>query len=242
MADAEAGGAGNSPIAKALGGDFHYLHPTVHRHYAEPTIHVSGTMDFIYVKGSIMPLAHVSHRLFHAPVPHGGIDVEVSVHNWVDDSGAMHWVRMFFKNASFPEDVTFKSRMVYSGDHRIIEFTRWGLGVESTLSVDVEGSLVHDIRKYVVRMPLLGLILRFPTWLTPFGGGCTQEIGETEDSFRVEFEMTHPIFGRTVSYTGSLGCIEIIDVVHKCNSPISLRVARAPGAHGGLANRALRES
>ena len=202
MADAKAGGAGSSPIAQGLGGDCHYLHPRVRKHYAEPTIHVSGTMDFIYVKGSIMPLAHVSHRLFHAPVPHGGIDVEVSVHNWVDDSGAMHWLRTFFKNASFPEDVTFRSRTVYSGDHRIIELTRYGLGVESDLSVDVEGSLVHDIRKYVVRTPLLGLILRFPTWLSPFGGGRTKEIGETEDSFHIEFEMSHPIFGRTVAYAG----------------------------------------
>ena len=202
MADAKAGGAGSSPIAQALGGDFHYLHPAVSKHYAEPTIHLSGTMDFIYVKGSIMLLAHVSHRLFHAPVPRRGIDVEVSVRSRVDDSGAMHWVRMFFKNTSFPKDVTFTSRTVYSGDHRIIEFTRYGLGVEADLSVDVEGSLVHDMRKYVVRMPFLGMVVRFPTWLSPFGGGRTKEIGETEDSFRIEFEMTHPIFGRTVAYTG----------------------------------------
>ena len=199
---AELGWAANSPVAQALGEDFHNLHAAVRKHYAMPTIHVSGTMDFIYIKGSIMPLAHVSHRLFHAPVPHGGIDVEMSLHNRVDDAGAMHWVRMFFKNASFPEDVTFTSRMVYSGDHRIIEFTRYGVGVESALSVDGEGSLVYDMRKYVVRMPFFGLIVRFPTWLSPFGRDRTTEIGETEDSFRVEFDMTHPIFGRTVAYTG----------------------------------------
>ena len=112
MADAKASEAGSSAIAQALGGDFHYLHPTLRNHYAEPAIHVSGTMDFIYVKGITMPLAHVSHRLFQTPVPDGGIDVEVSVHNWVDDSGAMHWVRMFFKSAGFPDDVTFTSRML----------------------------------------------------------------------------------------------------------------------------------
>ena len=70
------------------------------------------------------------------------------------------------------------------------------------MGVDGEGRLVYDMRKYVVRMPFLGLIVRFPTWLSPFGGGRTKEIGETEDSFRVEFEMRHPIFGRTVAYTG----------------------------------------
>ena len=141
-------------------------------------------MDVIYVKKTIKPLALVSNRLFHAPVPHSGRAVEMSLHNRVDDSGAMHWVRTFFKNPSFPEDVTFTSHIVCSGDHKIIEFTRYGLGVESDLSVDGEGSLVYVIRRYVERLPFLRLTLRFPTWLSPFGGGRTKEIGETEDSFR----------------------------------------------------------
>ena len=202
MADAKAGGAGRSPIAQALGEDFHNLHTAVRKHYAKPTIEVSGTMDFVHVKNTIKPLAVVSYRLFHAPVPHSGRDVEVTVHNYVDDSGAMRWVRTFFKNASFPGVVTFTSHMVCSGDHKIIEFTRYGVGVKGDLSVDADGSLVYDMRKYVVRMPFLGLILRLPTWLSPFGGGRTKEIGEAEDSFRIEFEMTHPIFGRTVAYIG----------------------------------------
>ena len=40
-------------------------------------------------------------------------------------------------------------------------------------------------------------------WGRIFGGGRTKEIGETEDSIRVEFEMAHPVFGRTLAYTGS---------------------------------------
>ena len=203
MPESKAGWTGNSPIARALKEDFHNLHEAVRKHYRELTIDVTGTMDVVYVNKTIRPLALVSHRLFHAPVPRGGRAVEMSLRNRVDDSGAMDWVRTFFNNPSFPEDVTFTSRMVCSGDHRIIEFTRYGLGVESDLRVDGEGSLIYDVRKYVVRMPLGGLILRFPTWLSPFGGGRTKEIGETEDSFRVEFEMTHPIFGRTVAYAGT---------------------------------------
>ena len=127
-------------------------------------------MDFVHVKVIIKPLALVSYRLFLAPVPHGGRDVDVTLHNRVDDSGTMHWNKKFFKNASFPEDVTFTSHTVCSGDHIIIEFTRYGLGVESDLSVDGEGSLVYDMRKYVVRMPFLGSFVRFPTWLWPNEG------------------------------------------------------------------------
>ena len=115
----------------------------------------------------------------------------------------LRWfLRTFFKNASFDGDATFPSQMTFSGDHRIIETTRYGLGVESALSVDDVGSLVYDIQNYAIRMPFLGIIVRLPIWLSPFGGGHATEIGEGEDSFRVEFEMTHPIFGRTVGYTG----------------------------------------
>ena len=202
MTEPKASWAGNSPIAQALGEDFHNLHAAVGKHYAEPTINISGTMDAVHVKNTMKPLALVSYMLLHAPVLHSGRDVQMTLHNRIDDSGAMRWVRTFFNNASFPEDVTFTSHMVCSGDHRVIEFTKHGIGVEEELSVDGEGSLVYDMRKYVVRVPFLGLIVRFPTWLSPFGGGRTKEIGETEDSFRVEFEMTHPIFGRTVAYTG----------------------------------------
>ena len=114
----------------------------------------------------------------------------------------MHWLRTFFGNDGFHRDVTFSSHMVFSGDHRIIETTRWGLGVESDLRVDDVGSLVYDIRKYVLRVPFLGLIIGFPTWVSPFGGGCTTETGESEASFSVNFEMTHPVFGRTIGYSG----------------------------------------
>ena len=203
MAELRAGLPGNSPIAQALGKDFQNLHAAVRNHYSEPTVDVSGTMNEVYVKKTIKPVALLSYMLFHAPVPHGGKDVEFSLHNRVDDSGAMHWLRTFFSNDNFPEHMTFVSHMVFSGDHRIIETTRYGVGVESDLGVDNVGSLVYEIRKYVVILPFLGLIVRFPTWLSPFGGGRTTEIGESENSFRVEFEMTHPIFGRTVGYKGS---------------------------------------
>ena len=159
VAELGAGLPGNSPIAQALGEDFHNLHAAVRKHYSEPTLDVSGTMDEVHVKKTIKPVALLSYILFHAPVPHGGRDVEFSLHNRVDDSGAMHWLRTFFSNASFPEDMTFASHMVCSGDHRIIETTRYGVGVESSLGVDDVGSLVYYIRKYVVRMPFLGLIV-----------------------------------------------------------------------------------
>lgn len=200
MANPDSSASSNSPIARALGEDFDRLHPAVRRHYAEPVVDVHGTMDTIYVGRAIKPLALISYRLFGAPVPYDGTNVAMSLRNSIDASGAMHWVRKF---CTTPEAVIFVSRSVCSGDHKLIEYTKYGLGVESRLTVDDEGSLVYEMDRNVIRLPLLGLIVRLPTWLSPFGGGITREIGESLDSFRVEFEMVHPIFGRTVSYRGS---------------------------------------
>ena len=189
-------------ISRALGADFDNLHPAVSQHYSERAVDIAGVMDTVYVRGAIKPLALASYKLLYAPVPYSGKNVEISVQNRVDDSGAMHWVRTFFSNDSFRKTVTFESHMVCSGEHRIIEFSRYGIGVEADLSVDAQGRLVYEMRKYVVRLPVFGMILKFPTWLSPFGGGRTTETGESETGFSVDFEMRHPLLGRTIAYTG----------------------------------------
>ena len=159
-------------------------------------------MDTIRVNPLVRPLAVLSYALFGAPVPRGGSDVGFTLHNRTDFSGTMGWFRRFFTNATFPREVAFESRMAYLGDHRIEETTRHGLGVESSLSVDDMGSLVYDIERYVVRIPLIGLTVGFPKWLSPFGGGRITETGEDDDCFAVNFEMAHPILGPTIGYTG----------------------------------------
>ena len=159
-------------------------------------------MDAIRVNPLVRPLAVLSYALLGAPVSRGGRDVGFTLHNRTDTSGRMHWVRRFASNASFPRDVTFESSMSWLGGHRIVETTKHGLGIESRVSVGVGGSLVYDIERYVLSVPLLGLTVRFPTWLSPFGGGRITETGEGEDRFAVDFRMSHPLLGSTVAYSG----------------------------------------
>ena len=191
-----------SPIAQALGENFHRLHPAVRRHYLQRAMDASGVMDMVRVNPLIRPLAVLSYAVFRAPGPRGGRNVGFTLRNRTDDAGTMHWLRRFASNASFPKDVTFESQMVYLGDHSIKETTRHGLGIESRVRVGDGGSLVYEIVRYVVRVPLVGLTVGFPTWLSPFGGGRITETGEGEDCFAVDFQMAHPVLGPTVGYSG----------------------------------------
>ena len=191
-----------SPIARALGEDFRRLHTAVRRHYLEPEVDASGVMDTVRVNPLIRPLAVLSYAVFRAPVPRGGRNVGFALRNRTDDAGTMHWLRRFASNASFPKDVTFESQMVFIGDHGIRETTRHGLGVDSSVNVGESGSLVYEIVRYVVKVPLVGLAVGFPTWLSPFGGGRITETGEGEDCFAVDFQMAHPVLGPTVGYSG----------------------------------------
>lgn len=191
-----------SPIARALGEDFSRLHPAVLRHCLEPEVHAAGVMETIHVNPLIRPLALLSYALFGAPVPGGGRNVKFTLHNRTDDAGRLHWVRRFSRNPSFPGDVTFESSMIWLGNHRVTETTRHGFGIESRVGVGDGGSLVYDIETYVVRSPVFGLIVRFPTWLSPFGGGRITETGQGDDCFAVDFQMAHPLLGPTVGYSG----------------------------------------
>ena len=74
----------NPPIHQALGEDFYNLHAAVRKHYAGPDIVVNCIMDVVYVSNTIRPLALVSYRLFHAPVPHSGTDIEMTLHNHIE--------------------------------------------------------------------------------------------------------------------------------------------------------------
>lgn len=193
----------NEPIIKqALGSDWDRLDPVVRRHYdlapgTDQQVAMSGTMHDID-HSWIAKLFLLAGRMFGALVPYRGKDIPTTVRNWTtrDDGRNLFWHRTF----TFPDgqQAIFTSRMMYLGGHELIEYVRFGLGIRMTMSV-LNGSLVYKSIGY--QWDIGRMSLRFPTWLL-LGSGEITESGRSDTEFGMDFQMRHPWFGRTYSYSG----------------------------------------
>jgi hypothetical protein len=189
-----------APIRQALGSRWPELNAALRRHYDLPPhtdtrLEVEGTMDI-----DVSPVAKIfllAGRLFGALVPHEGRNVPVTVRNWSQaESSAMFWHRTF----RYPgkEPVIFRSRMEYVGDNEIVEYVKYGLGIRMGMSVEGD-ALRFDSRGY--RWNLGPLKLPIPDWLM-LGRAVIREVPVSEQTFKVEFEINHPLWGRTFGYSG----------------------------------------
>jgi hypothetical protein len=158
-------------------------------------LEVEGTLD-IHVS-LVAKLFMLAGRLFGALVPHEGRDVPVTVRNWSQsDSSCMFWHRTFRYPGKGP--VVFRSRMEYVGANEIVEHVKYGLGIRMRLSTEGE-ILRFDSQGY--QWDLGPLTLRIPDWLL-LGKAVIREMPVSEQTFKVMFEINHPLWGRTFGYSG----------------------------------------
>lgn len=189
-----------APIRRALGPEWSKLGAAVRRHYdlpshSETRLEVEGTMAVAF--SPVGKLLISVGRLFDALVPYRGRGVPVSVRNWSStDSDAMFWHRTFRYPGRKP--VIFRSRMEYTGEKQIVEYVKYGLGIRMRLSAEGE-SLRFDSLGY--QWDLGSLTLRIPDWAL-LGRAVIRETPISEGSFRVDFEIDHPLWGRTFAYSG----------------------------------------
>ncbi len=190
----------HAPVRQALGQQWSSLGRVIRRHYdlpphTETNLEVAGIMDVVH--SPVGRLFVAAGRLFDALVPYRGRDIPVTVRNWSrSDSDAMFWHRTF----RFPgkEPVTFRSRMVYAGKNDIVEYVNYGLGIRMTLSAE-GNTLRYDSCGYQWDLGLLKL--QIPDWLL-LGKAIIRETPVSENAFDVEFEIIHPLWGRTFGYSG----------------------------------------
>ena len=189
-------------IKKALGQQWHKLSTLVQRHYditpGKPShMVIKGVMKEVY-HSPIAKLFLLPGRLFGALVPYKGKDVPTKVQNWTtsDNHKAMFWHRTLdFKNKP---TVIFKSRMEHIRDNEIIEYVRFGMGIRMKMSVENE-ALIFTSLGYIWQIGPIKLPI--PTWAI-LGDANIIEKAISDDEFFIDFNMIHPIFGKTFSYSG----------------------------------------
>ena len=189
-------------IKKALGQQWDTLSALVKRHYditaGKPShMVIKGVMTEVY-HSPIAKLFLLPGRLFGALVPYKGKDVPTKVQNWTtaDNHKAMFWHRTLdFQNKP---TVIFKSRMEHIKDDEIIEYVRFGMGIRMKMSVENE-ALIFTSLGYVWQVGPIKLPI--PTWAI-LGDANIIEKAISDDEFFIDFNMVHPLFGKTFSYSG----------------------------------------
>lgn len=189
-------------IKQALGDDWNKLAGIVKQHYditpGKPSnMIIKGVMDEVY-HSPIAKLFLLPGRIFGALVPYKGKSIPTEVRNWTtaDNNSSMFWHRTL----EFPNKapVVFKSRMEYVKKDEIIEYVRYGMGIRMRMSVK-DGALIFKSIGYVWKIG--SLMIPIPTWAI-LGDSVIIEKAISDNQFFIDFNMIHPIFGQTFSYSG----------------------------------------
>ncbi len=193
-------------IKKALGESWENLTNVVKRHYditpGKPSnMLIKGVMDEVY-HSAIAKLFILPGRIFGALVPYKGNNIPTEVRNWTtsDNHKAMFWHRTLVFPGKPP--VIFESRMEHIKDDEIIEYVRYGMGIRMRISVK-DNALIFNSIGYVwqfgkVKIPI-------PAWAI-LGNAEITEKAISDDQFFIDFQIVHPLFGRTFAYSGVYHC------------------------------------
>ena len=188
-------------IARALGAGWNDLASVVRQHYAltpgkVTTCTCVGIMDEIYHARILKPFLWIG-RLIGALIPYRGRNVPTTVRNWTTpDSDAMFWYRTFEFLGKRP--IVFRSHMQHVENDEIVEYVRFGIGIRMRLSVN-NAALLFEDRGYVWKLgPFL---LRLPLGFL-LGRARIVETAVDDQTLAIEFDIQHPLFGRTFAYRG----------------------------------------
>ena len=195
-------------IKKALGKHWDELSHIVKRHYdITPGKNISltlrGEMSEVY-HSKIAKLFLLPGRIFGALVPYRGKNIPTIVKNWTSGGNdkAMFWYRtLHFPNKS---PVIFQSRMEHLTDNEIIEYVKYGMGIRMAL-FEQDSSLVFKGLGYVWKIGDLTILI--PNWMI-LGDAVIVEKAISEEALHLNFEIVHPVFGKTFSYTGIFSILE----------------------------------
>ena len=185
-------------LQKALGEDWNKLTPVIQRHYSVPresATCLKGFMEIGY-PNYLLPLISLIH-LCGGLVLRRGKDIETQVEKTISAQNAeLYWKRTL----KYPDNKKdyFYSRMLYLQDHELIETVRYGFGLRLKVAAD-KGMLVYRSNGHIWQCGKLRLT--FPDWLL-LGEATIIETPISEQQFRLDFSIKHPLWGKCYWYHG----------------------------------------
>lgn len=188
-----------SLIQRVLGEDWEALPSVIQRHYqiteAQQAITVTGNMniDYPYWLTPVLKLL----RLLGALVDLKGERLAVQVKKWRQtDPSTLYWQRHI--QADNGKLCRFASRMVWQQDHELIELVGMGFGIRLKLSVE-QGKLVYRSHGHLLQLGPLTVPISDSLVL---GHATISEQALSENTFQLDFQIVHPLWGKTYYYGG----------------------------------------
>ncbi|WP_190303233.1 MULTISPECIES: DUF4166 domain-containing protein [Methylomonas] len=182
-------------MQKVLGEDWYLLPDSIRRHYdisdgGKSRLH--GEMEITY-PGYLFPWVWTIH-LFGGLVLWPGKAVAAEVDKRAD-GGVLQW-RRTLSYADGKSDC-FYSSMRFAADNELIEDIGFGFGLRMRVEVD-EGELLYRSLEHFWQWR--NFKLKIPDWLL-LGSAEIREHA-LGDGFRLDFKLTHPLWGITYRYAG----------------------------------------
>jgi len=207
-----AGSTGNFDTFRGVPGfrpkEWNDLGEIVKRHYditpgENSDMTIQGTMSEVY-HSNIAKLFLLPGRIFGALVPYRGKQIPTRVKNWT--RGNNHRAMFWHRTLEFPNkaSVIFQSRMEHVSGNEIIEFVKYGMGIRMAMSVE-ERALIFKSVGYVWKVG--PVTIPIPNWAI-LGDAEIIEKALSNKEFFIDFNMIHPLFGKTFSYTGTFQIVD----------------------------------
>lgn len=184
----------NSLMQRALGDDWQRLPPSLQAHYQfGPNVDV-GHLDIEFPVW-MTPYLWLLHRL-GALLPRSGRRIPTRVEKDVVDDCQVWRRTMQFADGKI---VAFNSFWITAGGNRLIEFVNPLMGLE--MAVRLEGDQLHyEGIRFVIRLGWFDVGL--PEWMI-LGHTTIVERALSENSFAMDFRLTHPLLGQVFRYAGA---------------------------------------
>ncbi len=183
-------------MQRALGSQWHELPAGLQNHYkqqADGSSYEQGWLSISYPRWMQWPLNVM--RLFGALVNKAGTEAPTQVSRQMDGD-TQRWMREI--NYADGHKIVFNSQVTYHQENILVEHVNRLLAMRLAVSVR-QNKLYYKSRGYVLKLGKWQLLI--PEWLA-LGYGYIEEEALSDDRFRMNFWLKHPLFGELFRYRG----------------------------------------